>query len=111
VTPFEIVMPYAGASLRMETPDILRKRLAGIYTEAVVGMADGRAVFIVRPDGESVADLQAGTIVAVTAPNPRVQLAEAAAELGLACTIVGDALAPRTATDAFREGEVAALAL
>jgi 2,4-dienoyl-CoA reductase-like NADH-dependent reductase (Old Yellow Enzyme family) len=111
VTPFEIVMPYAGASMRMETPDILRKRLAGIYTEAVVGMADGRAVYIVRPDGESVADLQAGTIVAVTAPNPRVQLAEAAAKLGLPCTIVGDALAPRTATDAFREGEVAALAL
>jgi hypothetical protein len=65
----------------------------------------------VRPDGQSVADLEAGTIVAITAPNPRVQLAEVATGLGLPYTLIGDAMAPRVATDAFRDGEVAALRL
>jgi hypothetical protein len=34
-----------------------------------------------------------------------------AARLGLPYTLIGDAMAPRAATDAFREGEVAALGL
>ena len=83
VTPYETVMPYGGISHRMETPDILRRKLAAIYTGAVIGVADGRQVTVVRPDGESVAELNAGTIVAITAPNPRIQLAEAAARIGL----------------------------
>jgi hypothetical protein len=95
----------------METPDILRRKLAGIYTEATVGAVDGRTVFVVRADGADVAELDVGTIVAVTAPQPRLELAEAAARLGLPYAVVGDALAPRQATDAFREGEMAALAL
>jgi 2,4-dienoyl-CoA reductase-like NADH-dependent reductase (Old Yellow Enzyme family) len=111
VTPYETVMPYGGISHRMETPDILRRKLAAIYTEAMIGVADGRHVSVVRPDGESMADLEAGTIVAITPPNPRVQLAEVATRLGLPYTLIGDAMAPRTATDAFREGEVAALRL
>jgi 2,4-dienoyl-CoA reductase-like NADH-dependent reductase (Old Yellow Enzyme family) len=111
VTPYETVMPYGGISHRMETPDILRRKLAAIYTGAVIGVADGRTVSVVRPDGESVADLDAGTIVAVTAPCPRVQLAEVATRLGLPYTLIGDAMAPRAATDAFREGEMAALGL
>jgi 2,4-dienoyl-CoA reductase-like NADH-dependent reductase (Old Yellow Enzyme family) len=111
VTPYETVMPYGGISHRMETPDILRRKLAAIYTGALIGVADGRQLSVVRPDGESVAELSAGTVVAITAPNPRVQLAEAAARLGLAYTVIGDAMAPRTATDAFRDGEEAALRL
>jgi 2,4-dienoyl-CoA reductase-like NADH-dependent reductase (Old Yellow Enzyme family) len=111
VTPYETVMPYGGISHRMETPDILRRKLAAIYTGAVVGVADGRQVSVVRPDGESVAELDAGTIVAVTAPNPRLQLARVAARLGLPHTVIGDALAPRAATEAFRDGEEAALSL
>ena len=111
VTPYETVMPYGGISHRMETPDILRRKLAAIYTGAVIGAADGRQVSVVRPDGESVAELEAGTIVAVTAPSPRVQLAEVAARLGLPYIVIGDAMAPRTATDAFRDGEEAALRL
>jgi hypothetical protein len=71
VTPYETVMPYAGISHRMETHDVLRRKLAAIYTGAVIGVADGRQVSVVRPDGESLADLEAGTIVAVTAPRWR----------------------------------------
>ncbi|MCU1658617.1 MAG: putative N-methylproline demethylase, partial [Pseudonocardiales bacterium] len=111
VTPFEVVMPYGGISQRMETPDILRRKLAGIHTEALVGAADGRTVSVVRPDGTTVADLDAGTVVAVTAPEPRVAVVEAAIRLGLPYTVIGDAVAARVATDAFRDGEEAALRL
>jgi 2,4-dienoyl-CoA reductase-like NADH-dependent reductase (Old Yellow Enzyme family) len=114
VTPFEVVMPYGGISQRMETPDVLRRKLAGIHTEAVVGGvggADGRTVWVVRPDGQSVADLDAGTVVAITAPEPRLELVAALERLGTPYTVVGDAVAPRVATDAFRDGMEAALRL
>jgi hypothetical protein len=111
VTPYETVMPFGGISHRMETPDILRAKLAGIHTEAVIGTAAGRTVSVVHPDGTPVADLAADTIVTVTVPLPRLDVVEAATALGLPYTIVGDAMAPRTATDAFRMGEEAALAL
>jgi 2,4-dienoyl-CoA reductase-like NADH-dependent reductase (Old Yellow Enzyme family) len=111
VTPYEVVMPYGGISHRMETPDILRRKLAGIHTEALVGLADGRTVSVVRADGTAVADLDAGTVVVVTAPEPRVELVAAAAEVGLPCTVIGDAVTARTATDAFRDGEEDALRL
>lgn len=111
VTPYEVVMPYGGISQRMETPDILRRKLAGIHTEAIVGGADGRTVWVVRPDGTSVVDLDAGTVVAITAPEPRVELVAALEELAVPYTIVGAAVAPRVATDAFRDGAEAALRL
>lgn len=111
VTPFETVMPFGGISQRMETPDILRRKLAGIHTEAVIGTAAAASVSIVRADGTPVADLAADTVVTVTAPEPRLGLVDAVAALGLPYTVVGDAFAPRVATDAFRMGEEAALAL
>lgn len=66
---------------------------------------------VVRPDGETVAEIDAGTVVAVVPPSPRLELVAALQARGLPHTLAGDALAPRTATDAFREGEQAALAL
>jgi hypothetical protein len=76
-----------------------------------VGEAAGRKALVVRPDGESVTELDVGTIVAVVAPNARVELAEAAKRIGLPYTLVGDAVAPRAATDAFRGGEEEAIRL
>jgi 2,4-dienoyl-CoA reductase-like NADH-dependent reductase (Old Yellow Enzyme family) len=111
VTPFEMVMPYAGASMRMETPDILRAKLAGIHTEAVIGGAQGSTVWIVRPDGSAVTDLTVGAVVTVLAPVPSLALVEVAKKLGIPHTVLGDAVAPRVATDAFRDGEEAALLL
>ncbi len=111
VTPFEMVMPYAGASPRMETPDILRAKMAGIYTEGVIGGTQGSTVWVVRPDGSSLADLEVEAVVSVIAPTPRVELVAAVEDLGVPYTLVGDAVAPRVATDAFRDGEEAALRL
>jgi hypothetical protein len=63
----------------------------------------------VRPDGSPVADVEAGTVVAITAPEPRLDLV--AALQNLAYTVIGAALAPRVATDAFRDGAEAGLRL
>ena len=111
VTPYEVVMPYAGISHRMETPDILRRRLTAIHTEAIVGGAQGRTVWIVRPDGSPVADIEAGTIVAITAPEPRLELVRACEKLSPPYSVIGAAVAPRAAADAFRDGAEAALRL
>jgi 2,4-dienoyl-CoA reductase-like NADH-dependent reductase (Old Yellow Enzyme family) len=111
VTPYEMVMPYAGISHRMETPDILRRKLASIHTEAIVGGVDGRMVWIVRPDGTSVVDIDAGTVVAITASEPRLELVDALDRLAVPYSVIGSAVAPRVATDAFRDGAEAALAL
>jgi NADPH-dependent 2,4-dienoyl-CoA reductase/sulfur reductase-like enzyme len=111
VTPYEMIMPYAGISHRMETPDILRRKLASIHTEAIVGGVDGRMVWIVRPDGTSVVDIEAGTVVAITASEPRLELVDALDRLAVPYSVIGSAVAPRVATDAFRDGAEAALAL
>jgi 2,4-dienoyl-CoA reductase-like NADH-dependent reductase (Old Yellow Enzyme family)/thioredoxin reductase len=111
VTPYETVMPYGGISQRMETPEILRRKLAGIHTEALIGAAGEGTVWLVRADGSPVAELAADTVVAVTAPEPRLDLVAALTRLGIAHTVIGDAFAPRTATDAFRMGEESARAL
>lgn len=111
VTPFETVMPYGGISQRMETPDILRKKLAGIHTEALIGTASEGTVSLVRADGSPIVDIAVDTVVAVTAPEPRLGLVDVLKDLGVPYTVVGDAFAPRVATDAFRMGEEAALAL
>jgi hypothetical protein len=49
-----------------------------------------------------------GTIVGVTGPDTHVQLVQAGARLGFPYAPIGDALAPRAATGAFREGRLRA---
>lgn len=111
VTSFEMVMPYAGESIRMEMPDILRARLTSIHTDAVIGGSDGRAVWLVRPDGSPVADVEVDAVVSVIAPTSRTDLVGAVQRIGVPYSVLGDAVAPRVATDAFRDGEEAALRL
>lgn len=111
VTPYETVLPYGGISHRMETPDLLRRRMSRVITEGLVGFADGRAVTVVRADGETVAEVDAGVVVAVLPPRPRTSLVAELLARGLPHSLAGDVLAPRTATEAFREGEQVALAI
>ena len=98
VTPYETVMPYGGTSHRMETPDILRRKLAAIYTEAMIGLADGHHVSVVRADGGE-RDRSGGQH---ERRDHRAQSARAARR---------DDPGARVATDAFRDREVAALQL
>lgn len=111
VTGCETVMPWAGALHRAVVPAILRRRCEQVVTGALLGDVDGKHVIVVRPDGETVAELDVDTIVQVAAPGPVLDLVPALERRGIPHRIVGDALAPRTAMHAFKEGMEAAVKL
>ncbi|GAA1268909.1 dimethylglycine demethylation protein DgcA [Pseudonocardia aurantiaca] len=111
VTSSETVMPWGGALHRYEVPAILRRACAEVITGGLLGDVDGKHVIVVRPDGETITELDVDTIVPVLAPLPALDLVETVERLALPYTIVGDALAPRTAMHAFKEGHEAALAI
>jgi 2,4-dienoyl-CoA reductase-like NADH-dependent reductase (Old Yellow Enzyme family) len=111
VTRYETVMPYGGALHRVQVPAILRRRCRTVLTEALLGDLDGRHALVVRPDGETLAELEVGTVVAVTACESRTGLAADCEALGLPYRLAGDAVAHRTAFQAFKEGQEAAVAI
>jgi hypothetical protein len=111
VTSFENVMPWGGQLHRYEVPAILRRRCEQVITGGLLGDVDGKHVIVVRPDGETIIELDADKIVPVAAARPALELIEVLERLSLPHTIVGDALAPRTAMHAFKEGYEAALVL
>ena len=111
VTSYETVMPWGGQLHRAEVPAILRRRCTEVHTGGLLGDVDGKHVIVVRPDGDTVTELDVDTIVAVQPPRPALDLVPALERLGLPYQLVGDALAPRTAMHAFKEGHEAALAL
>jgi 2,4-dienoyl-CoA reductase-like NADH-dependent reductase (Old Yellow Enzyme family) len=111
VTSCETVMPWGGALHRYEVPAILRRRCEQVITGGLLGDVDGKHVIVVRPDGETVTELDVDKIVPVVAPRPALELAGVLERLALPYTIAGDALAPRTAMHAFKEGYEAGLML
>jgi hypothetical protein len=111
VTSCEIVMPWGGQLHRYEVPAILRRRCEQVITDGLLGDIDGKHVIVVRPDGETITELDADTIVPIVAPRPALELVEVLDRLSLPHMIVGDALAPRTAMHAFKEGYDAGLVL
>jgi 2,4-dienoyl-CoA reductase-like NADH-dependent reductase (Old Yellow Enzyme family) len=111
VTSCETVMPWGGNLHRYEVPGILRRRCERVITGGLPGDVGGRHVIVVTPEGDTIAELDVDAIVPVTAPLPALELVETLERLALPYTIVGDALAPRTAMHAFKEGHEAALTL
>jgi glycine/D-amino acid oxidase-like deaminating enzyme len=111
VTSCETVMPWGGALHRYEVPAILRRRCEQVITGGLLGDVDGKHVIVVRPDGETITELDVDKIVPVVAPRPALELAGVLDRLELPYTIAGDALAPRTAMHAFKEGYEAGLVL
>ena len=111
LTSCETIMPWGGQLHRYEIPGILRRRCEQVITGGLPGDVDGRHVIVVRPDGDTITELDVDRLVPIVAPLPALELVEVLERLGLPYTIVGDALAPRTAMHAFKEGYEAALAL
>lgn len=111
VTSCETVMPWGGTLHRAEMLPILHRRTEQIITGATVGDIDGTHVIVVRSDGDTLAELDVDTVVVVCPPNPVTDLVPALEDLGIPYRVVGDALAPRGATHAFKEGHESALAI
>jgi 2,4-dienoyl-CoA reductase-like NADH-dependent reductase (Old Yellow Enzyme family) len=110
-TSFDSLVPHAGQLHRWVVPDVLRDLMAAIHTSAVVGYVDGTKVSLVYADGEPLADVEVDSIVNVLPRLSNVDLVDGVRELGVAYTVIGDAVAPRGAWHAFKEGQEAALAV
>ncbi len=111
VTPYETVMPNGGQLHRVQLPTTLYRRVDRIITSGLVGMVEDGVAHIVTVAGEPIAELSPDTIVAVTAPVPNLDLVPVLESLGIPFRIAGDAVAPRWAMQAFKEGHEAALAI
>jgi 2,4-dienoyl-CoA reductase-like NADH-dependent reductase (Old Yellow Enzyme family) len=111
VTPSETVMPHGGQLHRVQLPETFFSRVAQVITRGLVGGVTDDTVLLVRPDGETISTVQVDTVVVVAPPRPETGLVEVLRRLGIPHSVVGDALAPRLAPQAFKDGHEAALAI
>jgi hypothetical protein len=66
---------------------------------------------IATPEGTGIADIPVDSIVVVSPPQPDLTLEPVLLELGIAYRVIGDAVAPRLAAQAFKDGHEAGLAV
>jgi NADPH-dependent 2,4-dienoyl-CoA reductase/sulfur reductase-like enzyme len=111
VTPFETVIPNGGELHRVQLPQTLYRRLDRVITSGRIGLVTDGIALVATEAGDTIAEIAADSIVAVTAPVPNLDLVPVLERLGLRYQIVGDALAPRLAMQAFKEGHQAGLAV
>lgn len=122
VSRYETVMPFGGVLHRVEAPAAWHRLMSRIIVGGLLGDltgghatgADTAAVptaTIVRPDGDTIAELPCGTLVAAVAPRPSLELLPVLQRLGIPHAPAGDALAPRTAFNAWHEGHQVALTI
>ena len=95
----------------MQLPQTLYRRVDRVITSGLIGVVTGGIALVVTAAGDTIAEIAPDTFVAVTAPVPNLDLVPALNRLGVRYQIVGDALAPRQAMQAFKEGHQAALAV
>jgi hypothetical protein len=82
-----------------------------VITSGLIGIVQDGTVVVVRKNGETVVEIKADTIVVVHAPIPNRDLVPVLKKLGISHRIIGDAVAPRLAMQAFKEGHEAAIAV
>jgi NADPH-dependent 2,4-dienoyl-CoA reductase/sulfur reductase-like enzyme len=111
VTPWETVMPNGGQLHRVQLPETLLRRMKNVVTSGLIGLVDNGVAIVVRANGDTLAEIAADTIVAVTPGKPNIELVPVLERLAIRYQIVGDALSPRWAMQAFKEGHQAALAV
>jgi 2,4-dienoyl-CoA reductase-like NADH-dependent reductase (Old Yellow Enzyme family)/thioredoxin reductase len=111
-TSFEVVAPFVGPTQRWEIPSLLRNTLEAVHVSTTIESVDKDVVHLVRESGRDRAfDERAHYIVAVVPPVPNTGLATELTRLQIPHQLVGDAKAPRTAWQAFTEGQLAGLAV
>jgi 2,4-dienoyl-CoA reductase-like NADH-dependent reductase (Old Yellow Enzyme family) len=111
LTPYEVTMPNGGQLHRIQLPTTLWSRVDQVITSGLIGIVQDGTVVVVRKNGETVVEIKVDSIVVVHAPVPNRELVPVLNELGLSHRVIGDAVAPRLAMQAFKEGHEAALAV
>lgn len=109
VTPFPSFGPRIGFTHHYDLRAILSAGCTVITGSDVKGTADG-STYVIGGQAESLA-ITADAVVAVTPPVPNLTLVSTLEACDTPYRVIGDALAPRGATVAFRDGYEAARAI
>jgi 2,4-dienoyl-CoA reductase-like NADH-dependent reductase (Old Yellow Enzyme family) len=105
VTPLEALAPHAGWSHRKDFAAIFRRSGTRVLADLDVSKFDGLNAALVDPDGRITHELEVDTIVAVTAPVPRLEVVSTLDDLAIGYSIIGDSSAPRGVQVAMREAD------
>jgi hypothetical protein len=111
VTPYELLLPYTGYTHRLDLAAEFRRRGIQVRLGYDVAAPAGANVELRRRFSTESVTVAADVIVAVIAGTPDTTLVDELSDTTTPYRVVGDALACRDATIAFREGEIAALGL
>jgi hypothetical protein len=111
VTPFETVMVNGGELHRVQLPETFHRRMHQVITMGIVGLVDDGVATVVRANGDTVDEFPVDTIVTMNPLVSNVELQPVLERLGVPYRVIGDALAPRNAMQAYKEGHEAALAV
>jgi 2,4-dienoyl-CoA reductase-like NADH-dependent reductase (Old Yellow Enzyme family) len=109
VSRYETLMPFGGVLHRAEAPAVWHRLMDRTLVGGVLGSVESGVALIVRPDGSTLAELPCGTLVTAIAPRPVDDLLPELERLGRPFAQVGDALAPRTAYNAYQDGHQVAV--
>ena len=111
VTPEEQVGPHSGYLHRAQFGQTLYAVVSRVVVRGLIGSVDDGKVLIASPEGVEVDTQVCDSLVVVAAPQPDLSLVPVLESLSIPFRIVGDAVSPRLAMQAFKDGHEAGLAV
>lgn len=111
VTPEETVAPHSGYLHRAQFGQTLYGVVNRVIVRGFISVVKDGNALIATPEGAQIETLPCDSIVVVSVPQPDLALVPVLKGLRIPYRIAGDALAPRLAMQAFKDGHEAGLAV
>jgi 2,4-dienoyl-CoA reductase-like NADH-dependent reductase (Old Yellow Enzyme family) len=111
VTPEEAVAPHSGYLHRAQLGQTLYGVVNRVIVRGLIGFIEDGNALIATPEGAEIGTLPYDSLVVVAAPQPDLALVPVLKRLGIPCRVAGDAITPRLAMQAFKDGHEAGLAV
>lgn len=111
VTPEETVAPQSGYLHRAQFGKTLYGVVNRVIVRGLIGSIEDGKAMLATPEGADIDALPCDSLVVVAAPQPDLVLVPVLKTLGIPYRIAGDAITPRLAMQAFKDGHEAGLAV
>ena len=111
VTPEETVGPHSGYLHRAQYGKTLYGVVNRVIVRGLIGFIEDGNALIATPEGADIDTLPCDSLVVVAAPQPDLAVVPVLKRLGIPYRVAGDAVAPRLAMQAFKDGHEAGLAV
>lgn len=111
VTPDDSVAPHSGYLHRAQFGQTLYGVVDRVIVRGLIGLIEDGNALIATPEGVEIDTLPYDSLVVVASPRPDLALVPVLKRLGISFRIAGDAVAPRLAMQAFKDGHEAGLAV